>query len=76
MSVADIDDKGRVTIPKGMRVDADRALIIPMGETYMVVPIPKAQLEFEIESSGASAKAKAEQKLSKEVRARAKRRAV
>ena len=74
MSVVEIDERGRVTIPKEIRVAADKALIIPMGETYMVVPIPKAPLEFDVKDTGVSAKARAERKLSEEVRARAKRR--
>lgn len=74
MSVVEVDERGRFTIPKEMRVDADRALIIPLGGSYMVVPIPKVPLEFDIKDSGASAKAKAEKRLSDEVRAREKRR--
>lgn len=74
VSVVEVDERGRFTIPRGMRVQADRALIIPMGGTYMVVPIPKAPLEFVMGETGPSAKAKAERRLSEEVRARAKRR--
>ena len=72
--MVEIDQRGRVTIPKEMRVAADKALVIPMGGTYMVVPIPKSPLEFDIEEAGVSAKARAERALSEEVRARARRR--
>ena len=74
MSIVEIDERGRVTIPKEMRVDAERAFVIPMGETYMIVPIPKAPIEFEIEATGRTAKERAERKMAAEVRARAKRR--
>lgn len=74
MSVVEIDERGRVTIPKEMRVDADRALIISMGETYMVVPIPKSPAEFDLKETGKTAKGVAERRLSAEVRERAARR--
>lgn len=74
MSVVEIDERGRVTIPKEMRVEAEKALVIPMGETYMVVPIPKAPAEFDLKVSGKSAKEVAEGRLASEVRERLNRR--
>jgi bifunctional DNA-binding transcriptional regulator/antitoxin component of YhaV-PrlF toxin-antitoxin module len=74
MSIVEIDDRGRVTIPKEMRVDADKALVIPMGESYMLVPIPRAPIEFEIKGSTKTAKATAERRLRSEVRGRLARR--
>jgi virulence-associated protein VagC len=46
MSIVETDGRGRVTIPKEVRLEADRALIIPIGGSYMIVPIPKAPVEF------------------------------
>jgi virulence-associated protein VagC len=37
MSIVEIEGRGRVTIPKEMRLGADRALVIPMGDSYMIV---------------------------------------
>ena len=70
MSIVEIDERGRVTIPKEMRIEAEKALIIPMGETYMVVPIPKAPAEFDLKVSGKSAKEAAERRLSSDVKGR------
>ena len=74
MSIVEIDDRGRVTIPKEMRVEADKALVIPMGDSYMVVPIPKVPIEFDVSESGKSAKERAEKGLAEEARSRALRR--
>ena len=74
MSIVEIDERGRITIPKEMRIEAEKALVISMGDTYMVVPIPKAPSEFNLKVSGKSAKEVAEGRLSSEVRGRAKRR--
>ena len=74
MSIVEIDDRGRVTIPKEMRVEADRALVIPMGESYMVVPIPKTPIEFGTNVSTKTSKQAAEKKLRTEVRERLARR--
>jgi len=74
MSIVEIDERGRVTIPKEMRVEAEKALVIPMGQTYMVVPIPMAPAMFNLKVSGKSAKKVAEGRLSTEVRGRMQRR--
>ena len=74
MSIVEIDGRGRVTIPKEMRTEADRVLVIPMGDSYMIIPIPKAPIEFEMKETGKSAKERAERSLAEEIRARALRR--
>ena len=74
MSIVEIDARGRVTIPKEMRVEADRALVIPMGETYMIVPIPRAPIEFDMKETGRTAKERAEMTLRAEVKERMARR--
>ena len=71
MSVVEIDARGRVTIPKEMRIEADRALVIHMGDSYMVIPIARAPVESDTKVTGKSAKERAERKLAEEVRARA-----
>lgn len=69
MSVVEIDARGRVTIPKEMRIEADRALVIHMGDSYMVIPIARAPVESDTKVTGKSAKERAERKLAEEVRA-------
>jgi bifunctional DNA-binding transcriptional regulator/antitoxin component of YhaV-PrlF toxin-antitoxin module len=45
MSVVKIDGKGRMTIPKALGLKETRAIIIPAGSFFVVVPIPKKPLE-------------------------------
>lgn len=74
MSIVEIDDRGRVTIPKEMRVEADKALVIPLGESYMLVPIPRTPLEFETKESTKTAKEAAEKRIRSELKERLARR--
>lgn len=74
MSIVEIDDRGRVTIPKEIRIEADKALVIPMGDSYMVIPIPRAPIEFDMSDTGESAKERAEKKLAEEIGLRTRRR--
>ncbi len=74
MSIVEIDDRGRVTIPKEIRIEADKALVIPMGDSYMVIPMPRAPIEFDMSDTGESAKERAEKKLAEEVGLRTRRR--
>jgi virulence-associated protein VagC len=73
MSLVEVDERGRVTIPKEMRTDAEKVLIIPLGESYMIVPIPKAPAEHRMKVSGKEAKKVAEGRLAAEVKGRARR---
>lgn len=36
-------------MPKEMGVEADKALVIPVGDSYMIVPIPRGPIEFDLE---------------------------
>ncbi len=45
MAVVKIDGKGRMTIPKVLGLKETRAIIIPAGSFFVVVPIPKEPLE-------------------------------
>jgi bifunctional DNA-binding transcriptional regulator/antitoxin component of YhaV-PrlF toxin-antitoxin module len=41
MSVVEIDERGRMTIPKKLGLQKSRALIIPAGSFFVTIPIPK-----------------------------------
>ncbi len=41
MSVVEIDERGRMTIPKKLQVRKSRALIIPAGSFFVTIPLPK-----------------------------------
>ena len=41
MSVVSIDERGRITLPKGIREMGDRAVVISAGSFAVVIPIPR-----------------------------------
>jgi bifunctional DNA-binding transcriptional regulator/antitoxin component of YhaV-PrlF toxin-antitoxin module len=41
MSVVEIDERGRLTIPKKIGLRKSRALIIPAGTFFVTIPLPK-----------------------------------
>ena len=42
MSVVEIDERGRMTVPKKLGLRKSRALIIPAGTFFVTIPLPKA----------------------------------
>ncbi len=42
MSVVEIDERGRMTIPKKMGVKKSRAIVIPAGSFFITIPLTKA----------------------------------
>jgi bifunctional DNA-binding transcriptional regulator/antitoxin component of YhaV-PrlF toxin-antitoxin module len=41
MSVVEIDERGRMTIPKKMGLKKSRAVVIPAGSFFVTIPLPK-----------------------------------
>ncbi len=41
MSVVEIDDRGRMTIPKQIGLKRSRAIVIPAGSFFITIPLPK-----------------------------------
>ena len=42
MSVVEIDERGRMTVPKKLGLRKSRAIIIPAGSFFVTIPLPKA----------------------------------
>jgi bifunctional DNA-binding transcriptional regulator/antitoxin component of YhaV-PrlF toxin-antitoxin module len=42
MSVVEIDERGRMTVPKKLGLRKSRALVIPAGSFFVTIPLPKA----------------------------------
>jgi len=42
MSVVEIDERGRMTVPKKFNLRKSRAIIIPAGSFFVTIPLPKA----------------------------------
>ena len=41
MSVVEIDERGRMTIPKKIGIKKSRAIVIPAGSFFITIPLPK-----------------------------------
>ena len=41
LSVVEIDERGRMTIPKKMGIRKSRAIVIPAGTFFVTIPLPK-----------------------------------
>jgi len=74
MTVVTIDKRGRVCIPKDVRIEAEKALLIPLGASYMVIPIPKTPTAFPITKPTSDLRRDAENAIRREVRERLERR--
>jgi bifunctional DNA-binding transcriptional regulator/antitoxin component of YhaV-PrlF toxin-antitoxin module len=42
MSVVEIDERGRMTIPKKIGIKKSRAIVIPAGSFFITIPLSKA----------------------------------
>ena len=40
MSVVEVDDRGRLTIPKEIGLRGSRVIVIPSGTYFVVIPLP------------------------------------
>lgn len=79
MSVVDIDDRGRMTIPKEFGLRGSRAAIIPAGSFLVVVPIVGDPYQvagswLDTERDAKALKEAAERKAAEDAADRAKRR--
>ena len=41
MSVVEIDERGRMTIPKKIGIKKSRAIVIPAGTFFITIPLPE-----------------------------------
>ena len=79
MSVVDIDDRGRMTIPKEIGLRGSRAAIIPAGSFLVVVPIVGDPYQvaggwLDAERDARALKEAAERKAAEDATVRARRR--
>jgi hypothetical protein len=65
MPVVEIDEKGRITIPKKMGVKKSRAMVIPAGSFFITIPLTKAP-EKELEKRLPTSKERGELKVEAE----------
>jgi bifunctional DNA-binding transcriptional regulator/antitoxin component of YhaV-PrlF toxin-antitoxin module len=69
MSVVEIDDRGRMTIPKKIGLRKSRAIVIPAGSFFVTIPLPKTP-QKEAENWVPSRRGRKQLKIEAEKRAR------
>jgi bifunctional DNA-binding transcriptional regulator/antitoxin component of YhaV-PrlF toxin-antitoxin module len=69
MSIVEIDERGRMTIPKKMGIQKTRAIVIPAGSYFITIPLSKNPPK-EAESWLATARERKELKVEAEKLAR------
>ena len=61
-----IDSQRRIYIPKELPFQADRAIIVPYGASFLLIPIPEKIIEIDVEASIQELKKRAEEKAKEE----------
>ncbi len=74
MAVVKVDSQRRIYIPKEVPFKAEKAIILPYGASFLLVPIPDKIIEIEVGASIQELKRRAEEKGKQEVVMRLKRR--
>jgi 4-hydroxyphenylpyruvate dioxygenase-like putative hemolysin len=79
MSVVEIDERGRMTIPRKIGLKKSRAIVIPAGSFFITIPLPEnpekqAQNWLPTTKSSQELKKEAEELAKEDAVSRAKRR--
>jgi len=74
MSVVKIDAQRRIYVPKVMPFKAEKAVIIPQGSAYLLIPVPKEPIEIDVKLPIKKLRTRAEERARKDVLERARRR--
>ncbi|MCW4050823.1 MAG: hypothetical protein NWE89_13915 [Candidatus Bathyarchaeota archaeon] len=68
MTIVSIDPQRRIYLPKELGFNAEKAIIIPRGETYLMIPVPKEITPIDTDLTTNELKKKAEEKAKRETR--------
>lgn len=63
-----VDAQRRIYIPKEFSFDAKKVVIIPQGDSYILIPVPQKIEEIDIEESTQELRKKAEKKAKEETK--------
>jgi virulence-associated protein VagC len=68
MSIVTIDAQRRIYLPKELDFKAKKAIIVPRGETYVIIPVPDEVTPIDVDATIGELKQKAETKARRESR--------
>lgn len=66
MAIVTVDAHRRIYIPKELGFEAKKAIIIPQGDSYILIPVPDHVTEIEANETTKELRRKAEEKAKKE----------
>jgi len=70
LALVKIDSQRRIYIPREIPFKADEAIIVPLGASFLLIPVPEKIVEIDIPISTEELKRRAEVKAKNEVAAR------
>ena len=73
MAIVKMDAQRRLYIPKALKFEGEKAIILPYGTSYLLIPIPGNIIEIEVKAPSRELKAKAEEKAREDALERARR---
>ncbi len=62
MTIVTVDPQRRICLPKGLGFDAEKVIIIPRGENYLMIPVPKKITPIDTDITTSEFKKRAEEK--------------
>jgi len=68
LTIVSIDPQRRIYLPKELHIEADKAIIIPYGANYLLIPIPREITPMDARLTLQELKKKAEEHAEKEVK--------
>jgi len=74
LSLVKVDSQRRIYIPKEIPFKADKAIIVPYGTSFLLIPVPEKVIEIDVKASVTELKKRAEEKAKDEVAMRMERR--
>ena len=69
-----VDSQRRIYIPKEVPFKADKAVIVPYGASFLLIPVPEKVIEIDVKASVRELRKRAEEKARDEVAMRMERR--
>lgn len=68
MAIVSVDSQRRIYLPKGLDFEAKKALIIPRGDEYVLIPIPDEMVEIDVDMPVEELRERADEKARKEAK--------
>ena len=68
MAIVSVDSQRRIYLPKELDFEAKKALIIPRGDEYILIPIPDEIIEIDVDVPIEELRLKAEEKAKREAK--------